>query len=800
MSTSIRRALIIPVLITTFISMYYVSTINYLIPHTIIELISAVIALTIFNIGWYTSGYSKNNFMLILSLGYLLSGVLTIFHALTYQGVNIFDVDQLNVPTQFWIARRYVESISLLLASLSLFSKKHYNGVLFIIIVPIMGVIITLSIFYGLFPDCLLADGLTPFKIISEYIICTIQAISGFVLWKKRDSFDSFIVKSLLVAILLTIMSELCFTLYNDPYSILNMLGHYFMAISNVLIYHALIKRSLTKPYQTLFNHLSDYTRQLSEKNKELIIKDKAISSSLTGLALLDMNGEITYVNDSLLNQLGYQSKHEVIGLLAESFLHNKQLNSNINEELENKGHWHGELKALKKDGSEIDVFLTINYVNLTDGHPICLMISFIDITERKLTELELLKAKKEAESASIAKSNFLANMSHEIRTPMNGIIGFLQLLEQSPIDEKQEEYIHNIKISTDILLSIINDILDVSKIEAGKMELEQIEFDLYQAINHSMASFEAKALEKQLSLETNIDSNVPPFIKGDPTRLRQVIGNLISNAIKFTDEGRITVDVKIKEELETFIEFSIIDTGIGMNKETLNKIFEPFSQADASQTRKYGGSGLGLSICKSIVETMGGTFSVRSEEGQGSNFSFQLPLDKVLIHHELHTKTETKDRKEVSQHNQEEKLSIPKVNQLSILLVEDNEVNRSLVIMLLSLFNMNCDIATNGEEAVKACLSKDYDLVFMDCQMPVMNGYDATVRIRQSHIKQPLIIAMTASAMKGDLETCLECGMNDYLSKPIHIHELTAIIDKYFNEEQEIFNYHVKQELCATN
>ncbi len=750
-----------------FIIYYFTSKIDFLIPHTIIEMVGTTIAFTIFTIGWNTRQLSRNNFLLFLAIGYLVVGIFSILHTLSYEGTGLFTEYGHNLPTQFWTASSFIRSITLFIATVFIKKNKKINSKLLFFIFLLIASLINLSIFFDLFPDCYTENvGVTPFKMISSYLICVIFIISGYILWKKRNLFDKNIFNFIIYSVIFIILSELSFTFYSDTYGFFNLLGHYFMLISLLSIYYSLIYETLTKPFRKMFMYVNDYAEQLDQKNDELRIKDKAIESSYNGIVFINCRGVITYVNKTFLKLLSYQKSKELIGRTARSFFSDKNKYDEIEDELKLKGSWHGELLAIRRDNSYSNVYITVNYVYSEEGKPICIMASFIDITKRKKTEIELLKAKKNAEEASMAKSNFLANMSHEIRTPMNGILGFLHLLENTQLNQEQAEYTSNIKTSTETLLTVINDILDVSKIESGKMELDHQSFDLYKAIHKSIIPFTAKAEEKGIQLNHHLKNNVPQYVFGDEHKLRQVISNLVNNAVKFTDVGNISINV---ERLSTgMIQFTIEDTGVGMSKNTLSKIFQPFTQGDVSSTRRYGGTGLGLTICKSVIEMMGGSIQVYSEENKGTKFIFTVHLKEAEC---LDTNKKDDNKFTMNENN---------LSQLKILIVEDNEVNKDFFVALLKMKRIDCDVVENGKEAVHACLNQHYDIVFMDCQMPIMDGYEATRIIRKRETKHTIIIAMTADAMKGDLENCLNAGMDDYLSKPIEVKKVMTMIEKY--------------------
>lgn len=408
------------------------------------------------------------------------------------------------------------------------------------------------------------------------------------------------------------------------------------------------------------------------------------------------------------------------------------------------------------------------------------------DITQHKRAEEELISAKKLAEDTAKLKEQFLANMSHEIRTPLNGIVGLTRILANTALDKEQSRFLNLIQSSSEDLMVIINDILDVSKIEAGRMSFENTDFNLHNVVKQCTELFEIKALEKNINLIIEIDSTLPTELKGDPVRLGQILNNLVGNAIKFTHHGCVMVIVKSRSERKenVTLDFIVKDTGIGMAEDCLSTIFNSFTQASSDTTRKFGGTGLGLTIVKNLIELQGGSIQVKSKENEGTTFCFHLTFNK----------------KEGSQfqENTSKSIETENIGHLSILLAEDNMVNRLIVQKIFAGWEVPLDCAENGKQVLEMISSKKYDIILMDIQMPEMDGYEACMRIRQNadeRINKIPIIALTAHAMSTEKEKCLKLGMNDYLCKPFDpislkekISQLTAL-PALTNETMQINN-----------
>jgi PAS domain S-box-containing protein len=508
----------------------------------------------------------------------------------------------------------------------------------------------------------------------------------------------------------------------------------------------------------------------LQETLKELSDYKYALDASSI-VEVTDSNGIMKYVNENF-SKISKYSSEELLGnshRMINSAYHSKDLMQNLWKTISSGKIWRDEIKNKAKDGSFYWVLTTIvPFIDLS-GKPYQYVAIRTDITEQKRIEQELIEAKELAESlttiAEIAKQKaedavkskqqFLSNMSHEIRTPMNAIVGFTKVLLKTELTSKQKEYLSAIKLSGDALIVLINDILDLAKVESGKMSFENIPFKLSVSIASMMHLFETKIQEKNLHFIKDYDETIPEVLLGDPIRLNQIILNLISNAVKFTSAGTITISVRqVNETAENVsVEFAVKDTGIGIAENKRDKIFEVFQQASSNTSRIFGGTGLGLSIVKQLVEPQGGTIKLESELNVGSRFSFILNFEKTTEKAETYSDIIELDAD---------------IKDIRVLVVEDMALNQLLMRTLLDEFGFNSEIISNGKLAIEKMKNSSFDIILMDLQMPEMNGFEATKYIREVLKSSIPIIALTADVTTADLEKCTAVGMNDYIAKPV--------------------------------
>ena len=489
---------------------------------------------------------------------------------------------------------------------------------------------------------------------------------------------------------------------------------------------------------------------------------------NLAGVFRCSLQGILLEYNDAGARILGYDSGADLVGRPAADMFFDPADKAVSDQKMVDHGTaFNQEIRMRRKDGSSAWIMANTTMVKGASGTEI--EGTFVDITMIKQAEEQMRMAKEAAEAANRAKSEFLANMSHEIRTPMNGVIGMIDLALDTNLSAEQREYLTTVKSSAGALLAIINDILDFSKIEARKLELQRVPFSVKEVVRATVKGFLVQARNKQLSLQCDFSADVPEMAIGDPGRLRQILMNLVGNALKFTNQGEILVHVmRLHEDT---LQFSVSDTGIGISPEKQQTIFEAFVQADTSSTRQYGGTGLGLAIVSQLVALMQGRIWLESKPGSGSTFYFTAPFTRA-------TDVAVRD---AAQRNEERPATMP-VGKLRILIADDNLVNLRLARSLLAKQGHSAVAVGSGREALAALEQQNFDLVLMDVQMPDMDGFETTraIRARERVSKAHLpIIAMTAHAMSGDRERCLAAGMDSYVTKPVDAAKLfTAIAD----------------------
>lgn len=547
--------------------------------------------------------------------------------------------------------------------------------------------------------------------------------------------------------------------------------------------------------YKEKINRQNIHLKRLNEEMKNEIEERKETEEALKRVSRLELQyrmlfeqskdaitivsdkGRFLEANQAFLSMMEC-SREDIFTMKPVDFWVNEEDRRNWLKLIKEKGsvtEYHSKQKT--KTGKILDLHLTTNATKIDDGSLVYLTI-IRDITKKLEDEQKLVIAKNEAEQASLAKSNFLANMSHEIRTPMNGIIGMTNIVLESTLTTEQRNYLSMVRSSADRLLDIINNILDFSKIEAGRLELEEVVFNLRDKCDELFSLMAVKAHNNQVTLALDIAQDVPPTVIGDSTRFMQILINLTNNAIKFSNDGTVRIHVRANAVIppKTIpIHVSVQDSGIGIPKEKQAAIFESFTQADISTTRKYGGTGLGLTISSQLCRLMGGEIGLESEQGKGALFWFTIPFQLPERSRQYQGSEHAKTYSSALSRNE-------RFKDINILLAEDDHINKVLALAILEKASLNVTAVANGLEVVEESARTPYDLILMDIQMPEMDGYEATRVIRkreQEQSRHTPIIAMTAHAIKGDREKCLQAGMDDYVAKPIDAPELYLAIER---------------------
>lgn len=552
--------------------------------------------------------------------------------------------------------------------------------------------------------------------------------------------------------------------------------------------------RELAQRLATLQSQRAQLETDLEQSkslNETLTLLSLVASKTDNAVIIMDDSGLVTWANDAFIRMTGF-STQDAVGARPDRLLTGPQTSrESIKELVQAFELGHGvaeEFLQYRRDGSTSWISLSLTPVHDSDGAVARWIGIGADIAKRKEAEHALKTARDAAETASQLKGEFLANISHEIRTPMNAIIGMTELSLCTNLDEDQRDYLTTVKQSAESLLELLNDVLDLSKIESGRLEIEERPFHLTSVVRDTIKPLAFVAKQKGLQLNVSVSPDVPLYIVGDSLRLRQILINLVGNAIKFTTEGRVEVSVQTQWQAdgEVGLQFSVADTGLGIGADKLDRIFEAFNQADSSVTRQFGGTGLGLAITSELLRLMNGRVWVQSEFGKGSRFHFTIKsrlantAEQSLLESEL-TAAKAFNRKNIFE------VTGPPLN---VLVADDHAANRQLIARILEKRGHSINFAQNGHEVLAMFDSGDCDVILMDVQMPEMGGFEATAAIRereretQSHVP---IIAVTAHAMQSDREACLAAGMDAYLSKPISALDLITLVDSLSNNETNV-------------
>lgn len=535
---------------------------------------------------------------------------------------------------------------------------------------------------------------------------------------------------------------------------------------------HLMEARKMNKALGTELNAILE--EKVSETQKKLELKEtenrdlmRAIRNS-SGVVEFTPDGNIISVNNNFEEISGYKER-ELLGRQYEILIPSEDLteNSKLWATLKRGKFRTGRLRRIHKNGEEFYLQATYNPIHNLENKLVKIVMISQDITREIEAELSLQNAKELAENLNKQKDNFIANVSHEIRTPIHAVLGFTNLLLEKESNDQKINYLQSVKTAGDSLLYIVNDILDLSKMEAGLLQIEEEIFDVEEVVSKVSAILHLKAHQKKIGLIPHIEPGVPKLLMGDKNRLSQILINLIGNAIKFTSEGNVKLRLSSrKTNGKVQLKFKVSDTGIGIPEEKIEIIFKRFTQAEENTSRNYGGTGLGLNISKQLIEKQGGEIRVESVVGKGTDFIFTIPYKPAVL-----SKLPGMESKPEIHENHDS---------VRILVCEDNELNQRLVRAILSEKGHEVDIVADGEKALKYLEENIYDLIFMDLQMPLKNGYETTMAIREELKLQIPVIALTANFMVSERQKCLDVGMNDYLSKPFERQELLSMIDEW--------------------
>jgi PAS domain S-box-containing protein len=780
---------------------YAISRYNYLLFHTLVEIFAVIVASSVFMLFWNSRRFLDNGFFLFLGIACLFAGLLDLAHALTYQEMSVLPGAGGDNSIQLKTAGRWIAGLSFLIAPL--FLRRRFNSSATLVVFTAIVAVVLCLIFGDVLPDNYVAEtGMTTFQQTSRGFSCAMfLAAAGFLVARRRD-LDPRVFGLLLASLLTGSASELASAVATDFYGSLKVFAHLSEVVSFYLIYKAFIEVGLTKPYDLVFR---SFKQSEEESQRQQQFLEVVLDSVQAGIVACDARGTLTLFNRAAreLHALPQQpipaaqwSEHYDL-YLPDGRTRMRTADVPLYRALQDEDVRDVEMMIIPEDGPARTVLVSGRPLLGRDGGKTGAVVVMHDITQRKQAQECLEQAKETAESATRAKSEFLANMSHEIRTPMTAILGYTDILAGSVDGAEQQEAIQTIQRNSNHLLSLINDILDLSKIEVGKLQVEHLPISPLAILGDVVSLMRVRAEAKGLPLQLEYFGPVPQTIQIDPTRLRQILVNLVGNAIKFTEIGEVKIAVRLvdRHTAEPKLQCDVIDTGVGISPQQLERLFRPFQQADTSTTRKFGGTGLGLAISKRLAALLGGDITASSVLDKGSIFTLTIatgPLENTPL---LAQPTEAV----VPTTPGPKPITAPPVRlDCRILLTEDGPDNQRLIAFLLRKAGAEVQIVENGQKAMEKVLASFpgwggrydgpkelFDVILMDMQMPVMDGYEATRRLRQQGYEGP-IIALTAHAMVEDGQKCLDAGCNDYLPKPFQHRALLEMVARHIAAEKE--------------
>jgi signal transduction histidine kinase/DNA-binding response OmpR family regulator len=746
--------------------------------HSLAELFTVVIGISLYLIAVQTFTFTNNRYLLIVAVGFFWSSLIDIFHTLIFEGMARASDYSADTPPLLWLCARSLQVLAFLVAPL--WAKKTWPAKWLFAGFGALGLALTAAVFGGLMPTAWVpSQGLTPFKIAWEWLLIGGYAIAALQLFHGPATLSPGLRRSVVVVMALGVATELCFTWYLGMYGASNMLGHVlklwaYWTMLQVVSQHMLMRpKELLNEQTQLLENVVGQVPGIAFVLKRRPDGSYAIPFVSPGIAaLLELSAQDVALDAApKWSRIVVEDRARILSTLDFCFANQVALNTTWEVFLPQKGRrWHqgnSSVPTLQADGSSE----LVAYVQ--------------DITEQKRMEVELIQhrdqltaqvgertkelhqALQRAENAVRVKSEFLANMSHELRTPLNGIVGLAQVGLRTPHFEVAWPYLAQIQDSGHILMSLINDVLDIAKVDAGKLTLEAQPVALLAVLQRAMQLMLPHAQAKKLALDFECDASVPLAILGDETRLMQVLMNLLSNAIKFTEQGSVRLQAQAAGtgELRSLI-LSVIDTGMGIAPDQIQRLFKPFEQGSAATSRQYGGTGLGLTICSQIVELMGGRITVSSQPGAGSCFSVLLQVQTVALPGPaLHPVTAplAPDQR--------------RLRGLRVLAAEDDPVNQWVLRELLEQEGAVCTLRDSGAEALAELQSgQAFDVLVTDIQMPGLNGYETAQRALQLRPDMP-VLGLTAFAMAEDRQKCLDAGMADHITKPLDADVLVCAI-----------------------